>query len=138
MSIDISGVDLTGQVAVVMGNRLDLSRAIVQTFRSAGAQVGLVVNNEQEFGATQDLIEDGKIAVTIADLTNRVAAKRTAQSLKDQFGTITLLVNVADEAQTNSPLWQVDPAEWSRRLENNLRGLWMWTKAVLPEMAVGG
>ena len=69
MNLDISGVDLTGQVAIVTGRERGLSRIIAQTLESAGA-------------------------VVVANVTNGVE-----RTVRDKHSSITLIVNVIDSIE---------------------------------------
>ena len=50
------------------------------------------------------------------------------------FGPVTLLVNNAGVLQPIGLAWEVDPDDWWRCIEVNLRGPYLWTRAVLPGM----
>ncbi len=140
MNLDISGVDLTGQVAIVIGSEFALSRIIAQALESAGAAVALVVKTERELVEMTDLIydTDGRIRIIVADTSNQNAVERVVQNYKDHLGFITMVVNVVDIARLPISLWQIDPDEWSSTLEANLRRSLLWTKTALPEMVKGG
>ncbi len=140
MNLDISGVDLTGQVAIVIGSEFALSRIIAQALESAGAAVALVVKTERELVEMTDLIydTDGRIRIIVADTSNQNAVERVVQNYKDHLGFITMVVNVVDIARLPVSLWQIDPDEWSSTLEANLRRSLLWTKTALPEMVKGG
>src|SRR5258707_4262612 len=140
MNLDISGVDLTGQVAIVIGSEFALSRIIAQALESAGAAVAVVVKTERELVEMTDLIydTDGRIRIIVADTSNQNAVERVVQNYKDHLGFITMVVNVVDIARLPVSLWQIDPDEWSSTLEANLRRSLLWTKTALPEMVKGG
>src|SRR5258706_3044870 len=140
MNLDISGVDLTGQVAIVIGSESALSRMIAQALESAGAAVALVVKTERELVEMTDLIydTDGRIRIIVADTSNQNAVERVVQNYKDHLGFVTMVVNVVDIARLPVSLWQIDPDEWSSTLEANLRRSLLWTKTALPEMVKGG
>src|SRR5260221_1943610 len=140
MNLDISGVDLTGQVAIVIGSEFALSRIIAQALEAGGAAVELVVKTERELVEMTDLIydTDGRIRIIVADTSNQNAVERVVQNYKDHLGFITMVVNVVDIARLPVSLWQIDPDEWSSTLEANLRRSLLWTKTALPEMVKGG
>jgi len=108
MNLDISGVDLTGQVAIVIGSEFALSRIIAQALESAGAAVALVVKTERELVEMTDLIydTDGRIRIIVADTSNQNAVERVVQNYKDHLGFITMVVNVVDIARLPVSLWQ--------------------------------
>jgi NAD(P)-dependent dehydrogenase (short-subunit alcohol dehydrogenase family) len=58
--------------------------------------------------------------------------------VEDRLGPIDLLVNNAGRFQAVGPLWELDPDDWWRELEVNLRGPLLCTRAVLPGMHVRG
>ena len=50
------------------------------------------------------------------------------------MGLVDLLVNNAGSAGPLGPSWEVDPDEWWRCIDVNLRGPFLWSRAVVPGM----
>jgi NAD(P)-dependent dehydrogenase (short-subunit alcohol dehydrogenase family) len=60
--------------------------------------------------------------------------ERAVEQTERELGPIDLLVNNAAVATPVGPAWEVDPEEWWRCIEVNLRGPFLCARAVLPGM----
>ena len=133
-------IDLGGQVAIVTGGGRGIGRAIAQGLASAGATVAVVARSADELAETVALIEQGGgrgIAVT-ADVTDQQAVEQMVREVDQQLGPVALLVNNAGHGGQVSPIWEVDPDEWWRCIDVNLRGPFLCSRAVLPGMIARG
>ena len=133
---DAAGVNLTGQVAIVTGGGQGLGRATVQTLAAAGATVVAV-------GRTAHTLQDAVSAVAAAggqayswtaEVTDRAAIEALVARTEREVGPVNLLVNNAAVITPAGPPWEVDPEEWWRTFEINVRGPFLCSRAVLPGM----
>jgi NAD(P)-dependent dehydrogenase (short-subunit alcohol dehydrogenase family) len=69
-----------------------------------------------------------------ADVTDAQAVKQVVAQTEREFGPVALLVHNAGSAQAIGPLWDVEPDQWWRDVEVNLRGTFLCARAVLPGM----
>lgn len=128
--------ELRGQVAVVTGGGRGLGRAFAQALATVGVKVAVTARTERELDETRRLIAaaGGTVLVFSADVTDRHAMEQVVATVADQFGPIDILVN---NAAILTPLgfdWDIDPDEWWRAMEINVRGAYLCTHLVLPSM----
>ncbi|MBI1852751.1 MAG: SDR family oxidoreductase [Planctomycetes bacterium] len=136
MSKRSEGVILGGHVAIVTGGGRGIGRATARGLAAAGAAVVVVARTIDEIESVADEIRrgGGNATAVRADVTNVGAVQRMVAETERIFGPPDLLVNVAGVAQPFGPAWQVDPEDWWRCLEVNLRGPFLCARAVLPVM----
>jgi NAD(P)-dependent dehydrogenase (short-subunit alcohol dehydrogenase family) len=129
-------IDLGGQVAIVTGSGRGIGRAIAQELAKVGAAVAVVARSEDQLTETMALIEgEGGRAIALpADVTDQHAVERAVAETERQLGPVDLLVNNAGGGGQVGPLWEVEPDEWWRCVEVNLRGPFLCARAVLPGM----
>jgi NAD(P)-dependent dehydrogenase (short-subunit alcohol dehydrogenase family) len=129
-------IDLAGQVAIVTGAGRGIGRAMALELAKAGAAVAVVARSEDQLTETVALIEGaGGCAIALpADVTDQQAVERAIAETECQLGSVDLLVNNAGGGGQVGPLWEVEPDDWWRCVEVNLRGPFLCVRAVLPGM----
>ena len=68
------------------------------------------------------------------DVTDGPAVEAMVARVERDLGPVDLLVNNAGHLGAIGPLWEVDPEEWWRVWEVNVRGVMLCARAVLPSM----
>ena len=129
-------VELIGQVAIVTGGGRGLGQAIAQTLAQAGAVVVVAARSSAQLVETVALIEQqGGSALSFeVDVTDQRTVQRMVAEVEQKFGAVDLLVNNAGVVTPLGPIWEVDAEAWWRCVDINLRGSFLCTKAVLPNM----
>lgn len=124
------------QIAVVTGGGRGLGRAYAQALAAAGAVVAVVARSEDQLTETVNLIEHagGRAIALTVDVTDRSAVEQMVVEVERQLGPVDLLVNNAGSFRAAGVVWEVDPEEWWREVEVNLRGVFLCARAVLPSM----
>jgi NAD(P)-dependent dehydrogenase (short-subunit alcohol dehydrogenase family) len=140
MAIEPVQVALEGQVALVTGGGRGLGRAIAEALAAAGAAVAVLARSADELAGTVAHIEahEGKAIPVPVDVTDRAAVEHTVATVENTLGPIDLLVNNAGIAEPIGAFWELDPDDWWRILEVNLRGPALCARAVLPGMVARG
>jgi NAD(P)-dependent dehydrogenase (short-subunit alcohol dehydrogenase family) len=128
--------DLSGQVALVTGGGRGIGRVFAQTLAAAGAAVAVAARSEDEVARTVALVEEagGHALAVPLDVTDRRAVEQATATIERHVGPVTLLVNNAGVCGPIAPSWEVEPEEWWRAMEINLRGSLLCARAVLPGM----
>ena len=131
-----------GKVVIVTGAAGGLGRAFAQGFSAQGAR--LVVADIDQAGVSETaamLTASGEkaIAVTV-DVTNKESTDALAQAALDAYGQIDVLINNAAiyATLTRKPFTEIDPAEWDRVMNVNVKGAWLCSASVYPLMAQPG
>lgn len=131
---------LRNQVALVTGGGRGFGRVAAEALATAGAAVAILGRST---AALEDTVAGirragGRALACASDVTDRVAVEAAVGLTEQELGPIDLLVNNAALITPVGPPWEVDPDEWWRTLEVNLRGPFLCARAVLPGMSQRG
>lgn len=131
---------LKGQVAVVTGAGRGIGRAIADRFAAEGASVVVTARTASEVeAAAEQLRSRGARAVSVvADVGEEPDCARILEMTRREFGSVHVLVNNAGIFGPVKPVEEITSAEWDEVLAINLRGAFLLTKLVLPEMYARG
>ena len=131
-----SNIRLDGQVAIITGGGRGIERGFAVRLAAAGARVAIAARSAEQLAETAEIIaQQGGHAVTFPlDVTDRSAVEAMVAQVERQVGPVTLLINNAAVAHPLGPFWELDPDEWWRTLDINVRGTLLCAQAVLPEM----
>jgi NAD(P)-dependent dehydrogenase (short-subunit alcohol dehydrogenase family) len=113
-----------------------IPRAFALGLAQAGAAVAVVARSSEEVHETRQLIESGGgrgLAIT-GDVTQEPLAEEVAARTAEAFGPVDILINNAGVMSPQGDDWEVDPRAWWRTIEVNLRGPYLFSRAVLPSM----
>ena len=126
-------IDLNGQVAVVTGGAQGIGFAIAQRLIASGARVSLWDLNAAVLG--QALAALGPNASSkVVDITDLAGLQDAHAQVETEIGAVSILVNSAGIAGSNTSLEDYDPEEWRRVIEINLNGTFYVNKVVIPSM----
>lgn len=134
--------DFDGKVVIVTGAAGGLGRAFAQGFASTGASVVVADIDMSGVDETAALISaTGAKAVAVkVDVTSKESTDALAQAALDAFGRIDVLINNAAiyATLTRKPFTEIDPAEWDRVMNVNVKGAWLCSASVYPKMSHPG
>jgi len=127
---------LAGQVAVVTGGGRGLGRALSLSLAAAGASVAIVARSLDHLTSSIAAItaSGGKAAAFAVDVTNEIGIERVSRRIESEVGPVDILVNNAGMGPPYGPVREIDPEEWWRCIEVNVRGPLLCTRAFLPGM----
>jgi NAD(P)-dependent dehydrogenase (short-subunit alcohol dehydrogenase family) len=129
----------TARNVLVTGGAGRIGAAITRAFAALGDRVIVSDRNEVGLAATLATVEQGKDAVTTlsADLTDEQAIEALVASAIETLGQIDILVNCAG-IFPNSPVVEMDTAEWDMVFNVNLRAPFILSRAVARQMLAKG
>jgi 3-oxoacyl-[acyl-carrier protein] reductase len=124
-------------VAIVTGGGSGMGAAIAETYAREGAHVAVV--DVDGAAAAKVARKIGNTAIAIkCDVTKRADIDAAVLETASAFGGLNVLVNNAGVAHVNKPVMEIDEKEFDRVFDVNVKGLFMFTQAVLPGMRKQG
>jgi 3-oxoacyl-[acyl-carrier protein] reductase len=135
---------LEGRVAIVTGGGHGIGRAYALRLASEGARLVIAELDEAAAHAVAaELQAAGHEALGLrTDVADKASCERMAQATLQRFGRIDVLVNnaaiFATVPMSRSPFDQIAVEEWDRMMSVNLRGTWLASCAVIPQMRAQG
>lgn len=130
---------LKERVAVVTGAGSGIGRAIALRLAEDTAKIAVWDINADGAEETAQMIRDaGGTAVAVqVDCADKEAIQAAANATRAKWGPIAILVNNAGIAPF-TPFLETDDALFDRVIQINLRGPWLVTKEILPDMMDAG
>ena len=129
-------VDLTGQVALVTGGGRGLGRAFAIALAKAGARIAVTARTAEPLAETVAMVgrAGGRALAIPGDVSAPDAVAHVVRTAESQLGMVDILVNNAGAVGPLGYDWEVDLEDWWRTFEVNVRGPFLYARAVLPGM----
>ncbi len=123
------------RVALVTGAGVGMGEAISHRLARDGMAVGVLdINAEAAEKAARVINEGGGQAIAIvADVSDRAQVQAAAEKVRTALGPISVLVNNAG-VESFTPFAEIDSDNWDRIMDVNLKGTYIVTQVVLPDM----
>lgn len=123
------------KVAIVTGAASGIGRACALDFAREKARVAICDVDEEGMAETQRLVEElgGECLARRVDVRLREDVDPFVDVVLERFGTIDILVNNAGTGQF-VPFAFVEDEEYDRVMDINVRGVFLFSRAVLPTM----
>lgn len=127
--------ELQDKTALVTGGARGIGKAICVALARQGARVGVADLDEAAARQAVGLIKDqnGAAMAVQADVTDIESVKKAVAGIKEQFGTIDVLVNNAGWDRM-IPFAETGPGFWDKVIAVNYRGVLNCVHAVLHDM----
>lgn len=123
---------IAGRSVIVTGASKGIGKGIARVFANQGARVLVVARGIEGAEACAAEIGNGAKAFA-ADVADWESSQAMAQAAVDAFGGIDILcANAGVYPQT--PIEEMDPAEWDQVIGTNLKGNFLSVKACLPHL----
>lgn len=131
---------LEGRVAIVTGGGHGIGKAYALRLAEEGAKVVIAELDEAAAHAVAaELNEQGQQALGIrTDVSDPASLDQMVAATLRKFGRIDVLINnaaiFATVPMSRSPFDQITVAEWDLMMSVNLKGAWLASCAVIPQM----
>jgi len=135
---------LDQRVAIVTGGGHGIGKAYALRLAQEGAKLVIAELDEAAAHAVAaELQAAGHAAIGLrTDVADKLSVEAMAQAAIARFGRIDVLVNnaaiFATVPMSRAPFDQIEVDEWDRMMSVNLRGTWLASCAVIPQMRVQG
>ncbi|TFL10042.1 3-oxoacyl-ACP reductase FabG [Pusillimonas caeni] len=135
---------LEGRVVIVTGGGHGIGKAYAARLAAEGAKVVIAEIDEKAAQAVaQELSDAGHEALGVrTDVSDPVSVEQMAEAAVQRFGRIDVLVNnaaiFATVPMSRSPFDEIGIDEWDRMMSVNVKGTWLASRAVIPQMRKQG
>lgn len=133
---DYPGSRFDGKVAIVTGAGRGMGRAVALLLAREGAKVAVNdINGPSAKAVAEEIRLFGAEAIDVpGDVSSAEDVSRAVEETISRFRRIDILVNNAGISSTTRPLETIGDDEWSKVMDVNLKGVFLFMRAVLPHM----
>lgn len=126
---------LDGKIAIVTGAARGIGQAIAVKLASEGADIALCDVEKDWLTETAGLItaKGRRVECFAVDVSNGAAVQAAVDQISEKFGKIDILVNNAGITR-DTLLIRMSEEDWDKVLQVNLKGAFLFTKAVAKPM----
>ena len=129
-------MELTNKVAIITGGSSGIGASIAKSLAKQGVKVVLTGRNEvnlkQVAGQVSELSQTD-VVTEILDVTSQEAVESVVSKVKQQFGSVDILVNSAGQ-MLSSAITEGNVAAWDTMIDVNVKGTLYGINAVLPTL----
>jgi 2-hydroxycyclohexanecarboxyl-CoA dehydrogenase len=127
------------KVALVTGAATGIGAAIGRRLARDGIAIGVLdLQLDATTKVANEIVAAGGKAIPLqADISNREQVKTAVAKLRSALGPVTILVNNAG-ITGNVPFEELTDAQWDKMFEINVKGTFIVTQVVLPDLKAAG
>jgi 3-oxoacyl-[acyl-carrier protein] reductase len=127
---------MENKVAIVTGSTAGIGFAIAKKLAEKGAKVVINGRTLEKLEKAEHEIESvgGKILAIQADATDEAEIKRIVDETVQYFGAVDILVNNAAMTGVGVSVAEMPVETWDAVMNVNLRGVFLFCKAVIPHL----
>jgi NAD(P)-dependent dehydrogenase (short-subunit alcohol dehydrogenase family) len=132
--------ELEGKVALVTGAGSGIGKAAAVLLAREGATVGALSHTDDEIRRTVREIEEsgGKAIPLVADVADAAAMEQAVGQLVSQYGRLDIVFANAGINGVWAPIDEIQPDEWDRTINTNLRGAYLTIHHAVPHLKKAG
>jgi NAD(P)-dependent dehydrogenase (short-subunit alcohol dehydrogenase family) len=133
-------MELTGRVALVTGAGSGIGRATAMLLARMGAQIAALSHSDDEVASVvAELQASGARALgLVADISDAGQMKDAIGRIADEFGGLDIVFANAGINGVWAPIDEIQPEEWDRTINTNLRGTYLTVHYAVPLLKARG
>ncbi len=133
-------MQLNGKVALVTGAGSGLGKAAAQLLAKEGARVAGLGRTEDEIDKTiNEIAVNGGEAISVeADISQPEQMKKAVQQVIDRWGRLDIVFANAGINGKWAPIEELEPEDWDKTLNINLKGTFLTVKYAVPHLKKQG
>ena len=129
---------LEGKTAVVTGGSRGIGFMIASGLLQAGASVIISSRKQHELDEAQEALSQlGHVQAVRADVSSLEGVESLSREVAGRFPVLNILVNNAG-ATWGMPLDDFDEHAWDKVMDTNVKGVFVLTQKLLPQLRAGG
>jgi 3-oxoacyl-[acyl-carrier protein] reductase len=131
---------LSGKVALVSGGGHGIGAAIAERLAQLGASVVICGRSLDRLQRTAERLRagGGRCEPARCDVSMLAEVQRLQETVEQNHKRLDVLVNNAGVGVFSTPLHRLEPEEWERVINTNLRGVYYMIRAFAPLMMNSG
>jgi NAD(P)-dependent dehydrogenase (short-subunit alcohol dehydrogenase family) len=132
--------ELEGKVALVTGAGSGIGKATAIRFARERARIGVLSHTADEICKTADeiVLAGGDAVPLTADIADAEAVTRAVDALTGRYGRLDIVVANAGINGVWAPIDELQPQEWDRTIDTNLRGTFLTLHFCVPHLKRAG
>ena len=127
---------LKGKTVIITGAGTGIGRACAIAIAKEGAQIVLVARRKELLDELASEIGNS-VCVVAADVSKRDDIVRVVEQVENRCGGLNVLLNNAGVMYPGTAE-QITEQQWDETFNTNVRGLWLFSRSVLPHMRKAG
>ncbi|MBB3017456.1 NAD(P)-dependent dehydrogenase (short-subunit alcohol dehydrogenase family) [Microvirga lupini] len=133
-------MELQGKVALVTGAGSGIGKAAALRLAREGAMVGVLSHTDDEIRKTTQEIEQagGKAIPLVADVADENQMQKAMADLVQAYGRLDIVFANAGINGVWAPIDELQPSEWDRTINTNLRGTYLTIHYAVPHLKKAG
>jgi NAD(P)-dependent dehydrogenase (short-subunit alcohol dehydrogenase family) len=128
---------LMGKTALITGASRGIGEATARLFAAEGANVALIARSATDIARIAGELGPKALAVP-CDISSYAELDQAVTKVEEHLGPIDILVNNAGVIDPIGALAEVDPDDWSRLIDINVKGVFYAMRRIVPEMVARG
>jgi NAD(P)-dependent dehydrogenase (short-subunit alcohol dehydrogenase family) len=133
-------MQLAGKVALITGAGSGIGQAAALLLAKEGAKIAALGRTEDELQETVAQIQDagGEAIPVSADISQPQEMQQAVQQIENQWGRLDIVFANAGINGVWAPLEELEPEEWDKTINVNLKGTFLTVKYAVPHLKKQG
>jgi NAD(P)-dependent dehydrogenase (short-subunit alcohol dehydrogenase family) len=133
-------MQLEGKVALITGADSGIGKAAALLLAQEGAKIAALDMEEKELNETVEEIRrgGGEAIPVVADISQPNSMQQAVRKIVDEWGRLDIVFANAGINGVWAPLEELEPEEWDKTLDTNLKGTFLTVKYAVPHLKKQG